>query len=395
MGWIYRRRKKRPDGNVVELRVWWLAYRQGGRVFRESSGSTKESVARRKLRLREGDVERGVPVVPKMGRVTFDEAARDLLTDYQVTGKRSIKVTRRRLEKHLAPYFGTMPMLAITPDKVRAYIAKRQADTVLVRRKPEVRRPVSNAEINRELTTLKRAFSIAIRDGKLWHKPHIPLLAENNVRRGFFDRAQVDAVCGHLPDVLADVVRFAFFTGWRIASEVLPLEWSRVDFTAGEIRLDAGTTKNGAGRVFPMTHELRELLKARHTEYETLKRAGHICPYVFVRVVAKGRGGPKSPRRITSFGKAWKAACVAAGLPGRIPHDLRRSAVRTFVRESIPERVAMTLTGHKTRSVFARYDIVSDGDLRDAARKLDAARERDTPGHTTNDSRHTLQHTAG
>ena len=75
------------------------------------------------------------------------------------------------------------------------------------------------------------------------------------------------------------------------------------------------------------------------------------------------------------------AACLAAGCPGRIPHDFRRAAVRNLVRTGIPDRVAMMLTGHKTRSVFERYNIVSAGDLRDAARRLDEARGH-TFGHT-------------
>lgn len=85
------------------------------------------------------------------------------------------------------------------------------------------------------------------------------------------------------------------------------------------------------------------------------------------------RGG----RPIKSLTKAWQAACAAAGYPSLIPHDLRRSAVRNFVRQGIPERVAMQLTGHKTRSVFERYNIVSEGDLEAAAGRLnDAATAR-------------------
>lgn len=154
---------------------------------------------------------------------------------------------------------------------------------------------------------------------------------------------------------------------------MLPLEWRNVDFTAGEVRLDVGSTKNGEGRTFPFTSELRTLLQAQQVEQERLKKAGHIFPNVFFREVAEGRGGEKKPRRITSFGKAWKAACRAAGCPGRIPHDLRRTAIRNLVRAGVSERVAMKLSGHKTPSVFARYDITSSSDLQDAARRLDAA----------------------
>ena len=71
------------------------------------------------------------------------------------------------------------------------------------------------------------------------------------------------------------------------------------------------------------------------------------------------------------YNKAWRKARVAAGCPGRIPHDFRRTAVRNLVRAGVPERVAMQLTGHKTRAVFERYNIVSSGDLRDAAQRLD------------------------
>lgn len=379
MGCIYRRK---------DSRSWWIKYVRAGKAYHESSGSVRKGDATDLLRLREGDIARGVPVTPKIGRLRFEEAASDLLNDYRTNGKRSLVVVERRVEKHLTPFFEGRRMANITTSDVRAYVAKRQAETVLVRKAhdvkrkdgsirhvPEQRRPmagVSNAEVNRELALLKRMYSLATQAGKLLYRPHIPMLRENNTRTGFFESEQYRAVLAHLPAEIQPVITFAYITGWRIASEVLPLEWRQVDFDAGEVRLDAGTTKNDEARTFPMTVDLRALLAAQHAEHLRLKRKGRIIPQVFFRSVAKGRGGEPEPKPIRSFGKAWKAACRAAGCPGRIPHDLRRTAVRAFVRAGIPERVAMKLSGHKTRSVFDRYDITSPSDLRDSARKLDA-----------------------
>lgn len=136
-----------------------------------------------------------------------------------------------------------------------------------------------------------------------------------------------------MPDPLGDVVTFAFITGWRIPSEVLTLEWRQVDFAAGQVRLDPGTTKNNEGRVFQMTWELRQLLQARKDAVDELKRTrGLIVRQVFYRMVANERGGDKFPRKVTAFNKAWATACLRAACPGRIPHDLRRSAVRNLVR---------------------------------------------------------------
>jgi integrase len=272
---------------------------------------------------------------------------------------------------------------------VTAFVAKRQGDTIVTRKArvvtlddgteqtmPEERKPVSPAEINRELQILKRIFSLAIASGRIAAKPAFKMLREAPARAGFFEPDQYRSVLSHLPTELQPIITFAYITGWRLQSEVLPLEWRQVDFDGGEVRLDAGTTKNGEGRVFPMTADLRAVLKGRHAEHERLKKVGHIVPQVFFREVAEGRGGDKKPQPIVSLNKAWQAACRSAGCPGRIPHDLRRTAVRNLVRAGISERVAMQMTGHKTRSVFERYNITSAGDLRDAARLLDVAARR-------------------
>ena len=163
---------------------------------------------------------------------------------------------------------------------------------------------------------------------------------------------QLNSVLRRLPSPLRPVITFAYLTGWRIPSEVLTLEWRQVDFHAGEVRLEPGTTKNRDGRVFPITPDLKELLEEQRRLAKELKRtSGLIVPWVFFRMVAKERGGAKYPEPIRAFNKAWANACIGAGCPGRIPHDLRRTAVRSLVRAGVSESVAMCFTGHKTRSV--------------------------------------------
>jgi site-specific recombinase XerD len=380
MGCIFRYSKKGKQGPI-----WWLKYYRDGRAMYESSHSTERGEAVRILKTREGDIVKGLPVTPKIGRLKFDEAAADLLNDYKIKGLKSADEAERRIRLHLSPYFGGRRMSTITASGIRAFIAERMADTIVTHKArtrttrkhgtvttPEERRPVSHAEINRELTTLKRIFSLAVESEKLLHKPKIPMLREDNTRTGFFEHEQYTTVLRHLPEDLRPVVTAGYITGWRITSEVLPLQWPRVDFDAGEIRLDANTTKNDEPRIFPMTAELRRMLEEQKVEHDRLKKAGHIIPWVFWRMVAEHRGGPLKPKPIKSLGKAFTAACRAAGCPGRIPHDLRRTAVRNLVRAGVSETVAMKLTGHLTRSVFERYNITSARDLTDAARLLDA-----------------------
>ena len=266
---------------------------------------------------------------------------------------------------HLRAFFGGSRAVTITAERLAAYVRAR-ADA-----------QAAASTIRNELNALRRAFRLAKRVGRVPQVPEFPQLAVNNIRVGFFEREDFDAVVAELPEPLRPVVQFAYFTGWRIPSEVLRLQWNHVDFAAGVVRLDVGSTKNRAGRVFPFAAlpALRALLDRQRDHTKGIeRRLGAVVPWVFHR-----DGVP-----IRDFYAAWHAACRRAAvvhhgpldevvrpqLLGRVPHDLRRTAVRNLVRASVPERVAMQLTGHLTRSVFDRYDIVSERDLAEGVGKL-------------------------
>jgi integrase len=170
-------------------------------------------------------------------------------------------------------------------------------------------------------------------------------------------------VRAHLRACARPAATFAYITGWRLKSEILPLRWRQVDFRAGIVRLDVGTTKNNDGRTFPMTPELPATLEAQRVATNALQRKiGSIIPWVF--------HWTKRGRPLKGFTKAWRAACVAAGVPGRIPHDFRRTAVRNLERASVPRSTAMAMIGHRTEAIYRRYAIVDEIMLREAAEKL-------------------------
>jgi len=195
------------------------------------------------------------------------------------------------------------------------------------------------------------------------------------------EREQFEAVRRHLAEHLQPLVTFAYITGWRIRSEVMSLRWEQVDSEASVVRLEAGTTKNDDPREFPFTDELKALLEAQGAKADALIQRGIVAEYVFFNL---------DGRKIRDFRRCWRTACKLAGLaeeieiektkdgkrimkivPLRIPHDFRRTAVRNLVRAGIHERLAMQMTGHKTRSVFERYNVTSGADLKEAAKKLD------------------------
>jgi integrase len=329
------------DGHIYKRgNVYWIKYYRGGKPYYESTKSSKEAEAKRLLRQRLGQIADGRFFGLRPERVRFEDLAQDFINDYRVNGKRSLDKAERSV-RHLQGFFGGMRSVEITTDKVRSYISERQDDGV------------SNGEINRELAALKRMFNLALQQTppKVPQKPYIPMLKEGSPRGGFFEHDEFLALRAALPLELRPVVTFAYYTGWR-KREVLGMTWDRVDLQVRTARLHPGTTKNDDGRIIYLDGELFATLAE-------LKRQHPFGRWVFHR-----HGEP-----IKDFRGAWDRACLEVGLEGKVFHDFRRTAVRNMVRAGIPERVAQQISGHKTRAVFDRYHIVSDSDLREAAKR--------------------------
>lgn len=342
-----------PDGTRVQASTFGIAYydRRQSKQVREY-GFPSEAKAEAALRARLVDLARGRRVGPAVERLTFDGLAKLITDDYRVN-RRDTGARVALSIAHLRRTFGGRRAVDITGDRVTAYAAARLEEDA------------APASVNRELAALKRMFRLAVqaRAISLDLVPYVPMLREDNVRKGFVEPATFDAILKHLPPKVARPVLVAYITGWRTASEVLTREWRHVDFEGGWLRLEPGETKTGKGRNFPLDFDprLRAILKKLRREADAIAKAGgRIVPWIFRRT---------SGERIASFRQAWDEACTKAGAPGRILHDLRRSAARNMLRAGIPQRTVMELAGWETEAMLRRYAIVDETMMREAGKK--------------------------
>lgn len=327
-------------------RVWWIKFYYRRHPIRESSHSHDREDAERLLKRRMGDIATGKFIGLSPERVRLSDLFADVRADYILNERHSIAHLKSRL-RHLQP-LARVRAADLTSHHIERYISRRQ------------REDAGNATINRELQVLKRALTLALRcdPPKIARALHIRLLPENNVRKGFLDDAEYLRLRNELPEYLKPLFVVAYHLGNRLG-ELRRLRWDQVDLKRNQIRLNPGETKNMEGRVLPIYGEMPHWLQLQKSIRDTNVPS---CPYVFQH------GG----KPIVDFRKAWKSSTRRAGLVGKLFHDLRRSTVRNMREAGIPENVAMKISGHKTRSVFERYNIVSDRDLKTAAEKMES-----------------------
>lgn len=342
--------------------VWWMCFVYRGKYYRRSTETADPGLAEEIFNQVKDEIAQGRLPRIYFDRVTFDDLAEGFIQDYRINNRDTLDKAQRSV-KSLGEAFSGLKAIDITTDKIRSYVRER------------MNQGYSNASINRELSALKRMFSLAAKDTppKVSMIPYVPMLKESNVRKGFFEHHEFLAIRAALPSHLKPVVTFAYHTGWR-KSEILELTLEKVDLKQGIARLDPGETKNEEGRIIYLNDEMLKELK-------TLEKNRPLgCQYVFHH-----NGKP-----IKDFRDSWEAACIRAGLwrmdkdaggkeikvPTKIFHDFRRTAVRNMLRSGIREKTAMMISGHKTRSVFDRYHIVSDEDLKEAAKKQQAYHEK-------------------
>jgi integrase len=318
-------------------------------------------VVKNLLKDREGDIVKGRSINLNFEKVTLEELSADYINYCQIHKPKEL-VRAKQVVQHLhsSPQFERDRLVVdITTDLVNQYIAQRQG------------KKAADATINRELAGLKRMLSLGVANvpAKVAIMPKIPMLKLNNARSGYFEQDEFLALRGALPDHVKTPATLGYYTGMR-SGEILNLRWDQVDLKEGKLLLSSQQTKNKRPRLFYLDMELSKwLIMAK----EIRDRLYPYCPWVCSR----------DGQRLKSFRRSWKTALKRIGLEGMLFHDFRRTVVRDMVRAGVPENDAMRISGHRTRSVFDRYNIGNEEDLKVAAMKLSVYHQSKSVGIDT------------
>ncbi len=336
---------RRPHGTgriYLRGKLWWIKYYRDGKPVYESSKSEKRTAAEKLLKVRLGDEATGRAIAP--GKVSISALCKLVVSDYVITKKRSLYDLEKRVKKHLDPILGSVLASKLDPGVIEGYITKRRSQKA------------SDSTINRELSIVRRGFSLALRQRPplVTFPPYIPKLEEDNARQGFLEPQSYEKVLNAMPHQLKALFAVAYRTGMRLG-ELRKLEWSMVDLAAKTITIPVRNAKNKTARIVPIYGDMMKWLRyQRFTNH-----IGFKVKWVFFW----------NNRAIGAYPKGWVEAVTKAGFPALRPHDLRRSAVRNMDRAGMGRDTAMAISGHKTQSVFSRYNIKNANDM-SAAGKL-------------------------
>jgi integrase len=399
-------------------KTYMMRYQQNGQQICKSTGETDKAKAESVYKQAVAAIDRGEqPAI--LNKVTWEQAVADLRADYVDQENDSWDDTERRLALHLTPYFARRKLASITVGEIKKYKEHRRGQTYIPGSRVEKNGRVitgrgkpkhySSAQISRELEILKRVFNLQVELGQLSIlPPKITMVGDPKkaVRKGFLTPAQISEIAAHLPHPIDKAVVLAFITGWRIADEVLTLEWAQIDLDAGEMRIWKGGDKSGEGRLVYLTDDMRAIFTSLAAERKAHQKQGLISPFVFVRVKARGRRGlspqhrgyhecPRYLDRVKTITKPWNKARAATGYAGQIPHNMRRSAARIMERRGVPRGVAKAIIGHQTDSMYDRYNIADHDDLVNAATQLSGQFPEFTATKTATTSRHSQAHAGG
>jgi integrase len=347
-GSVYKPKYRYRD-RITESSVWWIKYYVRGVAVRESAHTDSWEEANRLLKKKQGEVVTGRFAGIGAERIKMEPLLKAVELEYEENQRHTLADVQTRNKLHLIPAFGDIRAAEFSTSHIKAYIrSRRKADA-------------TNATINRELAVLRRAFRLAAAEDPplVMRVPLIPRLSEDNVREGFLDTDNYRKLLMELPSRLRLLFIIGYHTGARVG-ELRNTRIDQVDLKARQILVSRKVTKNKEAHTLPiygdMAPALEMAIEERNQKFPN-------CPWLFF---------DDQGQQIGTFYKAWASACERAGVPGLLFHDLRRSAARNMDRAGIPRKVIMQITGHKTESMFLRYRIVSDRDLKDAAARLDS-----------------------
>jgi integrase len=374
------KRRTKGEGSLLLIKgckIYYAQFYENGKQKRVSTGQRVKQKALAVLRRLVGDSERGLPSLADAQKIHYGDLRTALLANYTEKGNRSLEQRADGSEtivglKQLDDFFGYKEgkhkngkryiknpgavVARLTTDAARKFARQRAAEGA------------GTAMINRSLACLRRMLRIAYEDRKIPAVPKIRLLKEPSARKGFLELEKFEELLRALPAHLHSLVLFLYWCGVRLG-EAMQIQWQQVDLQARLIRLEEGETKNDEPRIVPLPAMLVNLLSTQTSKVgrvfdDTNLRSewARACAAVGLGTLEKKKSESHNKRRKFNVWEKYS---------GLIVHDLRRSAVRNLRLAGVPENVSMKISGHKTRSVFDRYNIVSVDDISDAMRRVE------------------------